>query len=95
MENVGYDKAMTRTYLAQNATNKTHEHVNAQVQEEINADDLGDQANLNVKVDEPDEVDLQNAINVLIKEEKKVEAEKKAKARAVVEAKKKAQLKKK
>ena len=53
----------------------------------IYADDLGDDANLNVKVEEQDEVELQNAINVLMKEEKRVKANAQRKAKLAAEAK--------
>lgn len=60
----------------------------------IYADDLGDDANLNVKVEEQDEVELQNAINVLMKEEMKVKAEVRRKAKLAAEAKKSSEEKK-
>lgn len=59
---------MARTYgLTQNKTNtsslaqanmKISEKTNVEISEGINADDIGDQANINVKIDEPDEVEL-------------------------------------
>jgi hypothetical protein len=37
---------------------KISEKTNVEISEGINADDIGDQANINVKIDEPDEVEL-------------------------------------